>query len=184
MASAINKVTGQYIRRGLPKDIQIGESSEGFTMTADWIINPTPAEYDQYIYKTPIATLKQSKISEIQLKTDTLLEAGFSYDSKTWGSAPKDMRAWNFFASKILTKKERGATDEQIFPMANKLRDKSGTKHDCPNHDYLDALLDAGEVFYEGIMEAHWTLVDQVNAIDTGTYDGDKTAIEGIIDNR
>lgn len=169
MASAINKVTGKYINRGIGYADNLGN---------DWIINPTDAEKEQYKYKPPLTALKAAKKSNILNRTEELLNSGFAYDGKTFGSTEKDQTKWNFLQSKILRKKDKGITNDKIYPINNKVRDINGSFVDIPDNDYLDELLDAGELHYDNIMSAHYSIIDQIDNCNT------EAELDSIIDNR
>jgi hypothetical protein len=71
MASAVNKVTGQYISRG------IGYLDPVYVNNNDWIVNPTQAEIDQYKYVPPPPdpdVIEKARLIE-EKKTELAIEA-------------------------------------------------------------------------------------------------------------
>ena len=90
MASAINKITRQYLSRGVARDAILG---------SDWIINPTQDQIND-IRKPTIDELKDTMIAQANAECQANINDGFEFEGDVYQSEEKDQLNYNSLVSK------------------------------------------------------------------------------------
>lgn len=145
MASAINKITGQHIKRGIAYDADMG---------ADWIINPTQQQVDDIITAVNTPTPEQIKEKAIKDKDDetrAILTSGYEVaQGKTMSTSVEAQIKWNALINAL------NLGYSPSFPYPISLTD--GDVYYVNNEDdlkqlYLDAFVAKNETYIQKLNE-------------------------------
>lgn len=162
MANAINKVTGEYIRRGANAEL----------LDADWIISPTAEEVEQYLPKPSLDDLKSQKVQQIDIKTVQLINQGFDYNGTHFSSTLPAQSKWNGLYNKM----SAGRISAEDYPLRVVTFDDS--EYFIADEDTLKAIYDVGFEHVNSKLESGLDLKIQVKNATT------ETELDAVVDNR